>query len=47
MSADEKKYQDKLSRIQKDVVNRLYYKPRNKFRYNTLKRENFLKFDYT
>ena len=39
MSADEKKYQDKLSRIQKDVVNRLYYKPRNKFRYNILKRD--------
>ena len=40
MSADEKKYHERLTKIQKDVVNRLYYKPKNELKLNHLKREN-------
>lgn len=40
MSTDEKRYQKKISKIQKDVVNRLYYKPKNEFKFNQMKREN-------
>jgi len=39
MSADEKKYQNKISKIQKDVVRRLYYKPIKDIKYSHLKRE--------
>ena len=40
MSVDEKKYHERLTKIQKDVVNRLYYKPKNELKLNHLKREN-------
>ena len=42
LSRDEKLYKNKLTKIQKDVVNRLYYKPKqeNQFKNFNLKREN-------
>ena len=41
MSADERKYHEKLMKIQKDVVNRLYYKPKRNLKFDKhLKREN-------
>ena len=40
LTKDEKIYQTKITKIQKDVVNRLYYKPKNEFKLNRFKREN-------
>ena len=42
LSKDEKLYKTKLTKIQKEVVNRLYYKPKqeNKFKNFNLKREH-------
>ena len=40
MSSDEKRYQKKISKIQKDVINRLYYKPKEEYKFNHLRREN-------
>lgn len=40
LTKDEKIYQSKLTKIQKDVVDRLYYKPKNESKFNKFKREN-------
>ena len=40
LTRDEKIYQTKLTKIQKDVVNRLYYKPRKQMKLANLRREN-------
>ena len=40
LSPKEKKYHEQLTKIQKDVVNRLYYKPKKEVKFNNLKREN-------
>ena len=39
LTRDEKIYQSKLTKIQKDVVDRLYYKPKNESKFNRFKRE--------